>query len=53
MNWFDLFKKLYNTIMGWFGLINLMVTVREGFKGLLIKLGFSDQEAADISKEIY
>jgi len=53
MNWFDLFKKLYNTIMGWFGLINLMVTVREGFKGLLIKLGFSDQEAADISKETY
>lgn len=53
MNWFDVFKKLWNTIMKFFNFMDMMVTVRDAFKHFLIKLGFNHEDAEGISKETY
>lgn len=53
MSWFDILKKMWNTIMKFLSLTKLMITVRNAFKDLLIKIGFSNDDAEEISKEIY
>jgi len=53
MTWFDIFKKIHNTIMDFFGLKDFMITIREEFKRILVKMGFSGDEAENISKETY
>jgi len=53
MSWFELFKKLWNTIMKFFKLNIMMVTVRKAFKDLLIRIGFKNDDAEEISKETY
>jgi len=50
---FDFFKKVWNTICKFFGWHTIAVTVREGFKELLIKLGFSDGDAHKIASESF
>lgn len=51
--WVDVFKKMYNTIAKFLGFKTLMISVREGFQDLLIKLGFTNDEAHEIASEIY
>jgi len=51
--WFDIFKKCWNTIMKFLNFKNLMITVRDAFRELLIKLGFSHDDADQISKETF
>ena len=52
-SWFSIFKKMWNTFVKFINFENLMVTVKDAFKELLIKLGFSETEAEKISKETY
>jgi len=51
--WYDVFKRMYNTLALFFGLKKWMISVRDGFKDLLIKLGFADDEAQQIAGEAF
>ena len=53
MDWLDVFKKLWNSLMRVLKLDNMMITVRNAFKDLLIKIGFNNGDAEEISKETY
>ena len=53
MDWFDVFKKLWNTLMRVLKFDKMMVTVRNAFKDLLLKIGFNNDDAEEISKETY
>jgi GTPase SAR1 family protein len=53
MDWMDVFKKMWNTLMRFLRLDELMITVRNAFKELLIKIGFNNEDAEEISKETY
>jgi len=47
-HWTDIFKKMINTIVGFLGL-NINYYINITLKELLIKLGFNDKEAEEIS----
>jgi GTPase SAR1 family protein len=53
MNWFDVVKKVWNTLMSLLRLDNFMITVGAAFKEFLIKIGFNNEDAEVIAKETY
>jgi len=51
--WFDLFLKMWNSIMKFFNMKNMMITINKALKSLLIKIGFSEKDADEISNETF